>query len=163
MGPLAGLYGAIFVGFFAALLGGTPSQVVHPSAWRLPACISVQGLQHLCTFMSVQPVLTTCNRDQASVRLPLLATLTAGNFRLKFSTPVCRAGNAFHPQRPPSLCMLVAHSNEVLQRCTYCSVPAENVSDLCRDADVVSCSASSMPGHEAQPISHYRTYTYPSI
>ena len=24
VGPLAGLYGAIFVGFFAALLGGTP-------------------------------------------------------------------------------------------------------------------------------------------
>ncbi|KAK9803052.1 hypothetical protein WJX73_002405 [Symbiochloris irregularis] len=31
MGPLAGLYGAIFVGFFAALLGGTPSQVSGPT------------------------------------------------------------------------------------------------------------------------------------
>ncbi len=31
LGPLAGLYGAIVVGFFAALLGGTPSQVSGPT------------------------------------------------------------------------------------------------------------------------------------
>lgn len=30
-GPVAGLYGAIFVGFFAALFGGTPSQVSGPT------------------------------------------------------------------------------------------------------------------------------------
>jgi SulP family sulfate permease len=30
-GPIAGLYGAIFVGFFAALFGGTPSQVSGPT------------------------------------------------------------------------------------------------------------------------------------
>ncbi len=30
-GPMAGLYGAIFVGFFAALFGGTPSQVSGPT------------------------------------------------------------------------------------------------------------------------------------
>ena len=30
-GPLAGLYGAIFVGFFSALIGGTPSQVSGPT------------------------------------------------------------------------------------------------------------------------------------
>jgi len=30
-GPVAGLYGAIFVGFFAALLGGTPSQISGPT------------------------------------------------------------------------------------------------------------------------------------
>jgi SulP family sulfate permease len=30
-GPIAGLYGAIFVGFFAALLGGTPSQISGPT------------------------------------------------------------------------------------------------------------------------------------
>lgn len=30
-GPLAGLYGAIFVGFFAALIGGTPAQVSGPT------------------------------------------------------------------------------------------------------------------------------------
>ena len=33
-GPLAGLYGAIITGFFAALLGGTPSQVCL-SSWQL--------------------------------------------------------------------------------------------------------------------------------
>lgn len=30
-GPLAGLYGAIFLGFFAALFGGTPSQISGPT------------------------------------------------------------------------------------------------------------------------------------
>jgi len=30
-GPIAGLYGAIFVGFFAALIGGTPAQVSGPT------------------------------------------------------------------------------------------------------------------------------------
>ncbi|MGB5384908.1 MAG: SulP family inorganic anion transporter [Lutimonas sp.] len=32
MGPSAGLYGAIFLGFFAALFGGTPSQISGPTA-----------------------------------------------------------------------------------------------------------------------------------
>ena len=31
VGPIAGMYGAIFVGFFAAILGGTPSQVSGPT------------------------------------------------------------------------------------------------------------------------------------
>lgn len=31
VGPIAGLYGAIFVGFFAALLGGTPAQISGPT------------------------------------------------------------------------------------------------------------------------------------
>ena len=31
VGPIAGLYGAIFVGFFASLLGGTPAQVSGPT------------------------------------------------------------------------------------------------------------------------------------
>jgi len=31
VGPIAGMYGAIFVGFFAALFGGTPSQVSGPT------------------------------------------------------------------------------------------------------------------------------------
>lgn len=31
VGPIAGIYGAIFVGFFAALLGGTPAQVSGPT------------------------------------------------------------------------------------------------------------------------------------
>ncbi|MEQ9564151.1 MAG: SulP family inorganic anion transporter, partial [Woeseiaceae bacterium] len=30
-GPVAGLYGAICVGFFAALFGGTPSQISGPT------------------------------------------------------------------------------------------------------------------------------------
>lgn len=31
LGPQAGLYGAIFAGFFAALFGGTPAQVTGPT------------------------------------------------------------------------------------------------------------------------------------
>jgi SulP family sulfate permease len=31
VGPIAGLYGAIFVGFFAAVFGGTPAQVSGPT------------------------------------------------------------------------------------------------------------------------------------
>lgn len=31
LGPLAGLYGSIFCGFFAAMLGGTPSQITGPT------------------------------------------------------------------------------------------------------------------------------------
>lgn len=31
VGAIAGLYGAIFIGFFAALLGGTPAQVSGPT------------------------------------------------------------------------------------------------------------------------------------
>ena len=30
LGPMAGLYGAIAVGFFAALFGGTPAQISGP-------------------------------------------------------------------------------------------------------------------------------------
>ena len=32
LGPSAGLYGAIFLGFFAALFGGTPTQISGPTA-----------------------------------------------------------------------------------------------------------------------------------
>ena len=32
LGAIAGLYGAIIVGFFAALFGGTPTQVSGPTA-----------------------------------------------------------------------------------------------------------------------------------
>ena len=32
LGPSAGLYGAIFLSFFAALFGGTPTQITGPTA-----------------------------------------------------------------------------------------------------------------------------------
>src|SRR5210317_239119 len=32
LGPMAGLYGAIFIGFFAALFGGTNTQISGPTA-----------------------------------------------------------------------------------------------------------------------------------
>jgi SulP family sulfate permease len=48
VGPIAGLYGAIFVGFFAALLGGTPAQVSGPTGHmyqsRLDALLHVRTI-----------------------------------------------------------------------------------------------------------------------
>jgi SulP family sulfate permease len=41
LGPIAGLYGAIFVGFFAALLGGTETQVSGPTG---PMTVIVAGV-----------------------------------------------------------------------------------------------------------------------
>ena len=40
-GPVAGLYGAVFVGFFAALFGGTPAQVSGPTG---PMTIVMAGV-----------------------------------------------------------------------------------------------------------------------
>ena len=40
-GPVAGLYGAIFVGFFAALFGGTPAQVSGPTG---PMTVVMAGI-----------------------------------------------------------------------------------------------------------------------
>ncbi len=41
LGPMAGMYGAIAVGFFAALLGGTPSQISGPTG---PMVVVLAGL-----------------------------------------------------------------------------------------------------------------------
>ena len=38
LGPIAGLYGAIFVGFFAALLGGTEPQISGPTGPMTVVC-----------------------------------------------------------------------------------------------------------------------------
>lgn len=50
-GPIAGLYGAIFVGFFAALFGGTPSQVSGPTG---PMTVVMTAI--LVRFTSIDPV-----------------------------------------------------------------------------------------------------------
>lgn len=41
LGPLAGLYGSIFVGFFAAVFGGTPSQISGPTAPMTVTCAGI--------------------------------------------------------------------------------------------------------------------------
>ncbi|NNL99684.1 MAG: SulP family inorganic anion transporter, partial [Gammaproteobacteria bacterium] len=41
LGPMAGMWGAICVGFFAALFGGTPSQISGPTG---PMVVVVAGL-----------------------------------------------------------------------------------------------------------------------
>ena len=41
VGPMAGMYGAIAVGFFAALFGGTPSQISGPTG---PMVVVLAGL-----------------------------------------------------------------------------------------------------------------------
>ena len=42
LGPMAGLYGAIFIGFFAALFGGTNTQSSGPTAPR--SAIALRGI-----------------------------------------------------------------------------------------------------------------------
>ena len=51
-GPLAGLYGAVIVGFFAACFGGTPSQVWPQNVPAVDSCWLLQctcGIAQQCT------------------------------------------------------------------------------------------------------------------
>ncbi len=53
LGAAAGLYGAIFLGFFAALLGGTPSQISGPTG-----PMTVVTTTTVATFIAVTGSLT---------------------------------------------------------------------------------------------------------
>lgn len=64
LGPMAGLYGAIAVGFFAALFGGTPSQISGPTG---PMVVVLAGL-----FASLS----------GSVELIFTAVMLAGIFQI---------------------------------------------------------------------------------
>lgn len=66
VGPMAGLYGAIAVGFFAALFGGTPSQISGPTG---PMVVVLAGL-----FASLS----------GNVELIFTAVLLAGLFQIVF-------------------------------------------------------------------------------
>lgn len=66
LGPIAGLYGAIFVGFFAALFGGTPTNVSGPTG---PMVVVLAGL-----FASLS----------GDVGLILTAVVLAGLFQVIF-------------------------------------------------------------------------------
>ncbi|MFV8819844.1 SulP family inorganic anion transporter [Haliea sp. E17] len=66
LGPVAGLYGAIAVGFFAALAGGTPSQISGPTG---PMVVVLAGL-----FASLS----------GSVELVLTAVILAGLLQIVF-------------------------------------------------------------------------------
>ena len=66
VGPMAGLYGAIAVGFFAALFGGTPSQISGPTG---PMVVVLAGL-----FASLS----------GDVELIFTAVMLAGIFQIVF-------------------------------------------------------------------------------
>lgn len=66
LGPMAGMYGAIFVGFFAALFGGTPTNVSGPTG---PMVVVLAGL-----FASLS----------GDVNLILTAVVLAGLFQVAF-------------------------------------------------------------------------------
>ena len=66
VGPMAGMYGAIAVGFFAALFGGTPSQISGPTG---PMVVVLAGL-----FASLS----------GNVELIFTAVLLAGLFQIRF-------------------------------------------------------------------------------
>jgi len=65
-GPVAGLYGAIFVGFFAAVFGGTPSQVSGPTG---PMTVVMAG------------VITQYGHDPA---MAFTVVMLAGAFQIAF-------------------------------------------------------------------------------
>ena len=54
VGPIAGLYGAVFVGFFAALLGGTPSQISGPTG-PMAVVMAVIFLDYVTSRNSLLP------------------------------------------------------------------------------------------------------------
>lgn len=62
LGAAAGLYGAIFLGFFAAVFGGTPSQISGPT-----------GPMTVVTAATVALFVTQSNGDVSSVIAPILA------------------------------------------------------------------------------------------
>ena len=55
LGPMAGLYGAIAVGFFAAVFGGTPAQVSGPTGPMtvVMAAIVTQYAEHIETAFTI--------------------------------------------------------------------------------------------------------------
>jgi len=70
LGPIAGLYGAIFVGFFAALFGGTESQISGPTG---PMTVVVAGL---VASIAAHPDLN------GNVELIFTAIMLAGVFQI---------------------------------------------------------------------------------
>lgn len=72
LGAAAGLYGAIFLGFFAAVFGGTPSQISGPT-----------GPMTVVTAATVALFVTQSNGDISSVIAPILACFVlAGIFQI---------------------------------------------------------------------------------
>ena len=72
LGPMAGLYGAIFVGFFAALFGGTESQVSGPTG---PMTVVVAGV---VASIAIHPDLS------GNIELIFTTIILAGIFQILF-------------------------------------------------------------------------------
>ncbi|WP_339643218.1 SulP family inorganic anion transporter [uncultured Porticoccus sp.] len=70
-GPAAGVYGAIFVGFFAALFGGTPAQVSGPTG---PMTVVMAGV-----FTSIQ-----AKHPEAGLLMGFSAVILAGILQIGF-------------------------------------------------------------------------------
>ena len=70
-GPIAGLYGAIFVGFFAALFGGTPSQISGPTG---PMTVVIATV-----FTGV-----SANNAENSAAIAFTVIMLAGVFQILF-------------------------------------------------------------------------------
>lgn len=79
LGPIAGLYGAIFVGFFAALFGGTESQISGPTG---PMTVVVAGL---VASIAAHPDLS------GNVELIFTAIVLAGIFQIVMGA--CKLGH----------------------------------------------------------------------
>jgi SulP family sulfate permease len=81
LGPMAGMYGAIIVGFFAALFGGTPTNVSGPTG---PMVVVLAGL-----FASLS----------GDVGLILTAVMLAGMFQIAFGVFGVGSTSAWCPTR----------------------------------------------------------------
>ncbi|MDP1521221.1 SulP family inorganic anion transporter [Porticoccus litoralis] len=79
-GPVAGVYGAVLVGFFAALFGGTPSQVSGPTG---PMTVVMAGV-----FTSMQ-----AKYPETGLYLGFTAVIIAGLFQIAFG--LLRLGKYF--------------------------------------------------------------------
>jgi SulP family sulfate permease len=80
LGAAAGLYGAIFLGFFAALLGGTPSQISGPTG-----PMTVVTTTTVATFIAVTGTLTN-----ATIGALVLCFALAGIFQIIMG--LCKIG-----------------------------------------------------------------------
>ena len=63
LGPLPGLYGAIIVGFFAALFGGTPTQITGPTG---PMTVVVASIFLYALLVAIKAKTEVLIREQNS-------------------------------------------------------------------------------------------------
>ncbi len=80
-GAIYGLYGAVIVGFFAALFGGTPSQVSGPTG---PMSVTVAGVVAALAAVGISTALPTVDGPGELLPLVMAAVVVGGLFQILF-------------------------------------------------------------------------------